>query len=335
MTGKATAPGGSVALELHELVVPFGAGAGLHPVSLRVEHGERLVLVGASGEGKTTLLRAVAGLAPVSSGRVTIGGADATGLRAERRGAVYLRQMPLLFPHLTVAENVAFPLRVRGIRGPEVERRVSDALRAVRLEGYSARTPSGLSGGEAQRVALARATVARPAVLLLDEPLSALDPSLREEVRSSIERISEETRPGLVIVTHDLDEAGLLGHRIGVMAGRAIAQVDAPAQLFANPATLAVADFLGIPNRLCGSVEPGGEFVALGGAIRLPCGRPPGPALAVFRADALSIGGSGALEGRVTSQLHRAHGVAVRGGSGCGGAATGGVRPAAPRAARG
>jgi putative spermidine/putrescine transport system ATP-binding protein len=312
MSGDGVARGEPAALELRDLVVPFGSDPGLRPVSLRVAYGERVVLVGASGEGKTSLLRAVAGLAPVTSGRVIIAGADATALRAEHRGAVYLRQMPLLFPHLSVAENVAFPLRVRGVREPEIGERVAEALRAVRLDGYAARAPSRLSGGEAQRVALARATVARPAVLLLDEPLSALDPSLREEVRSSIVRISEEGRAGLVIVTHDLDEAGLLGHRIGVLAGREIAQIDPPAQLFASPASLGVAEFLGIANRIAGSVQGDGTFVATGGALRIRCALAPGPAVAAFRADAVRIRAGGTLTGQVTSHLHRAHGVAVR-----------------------
>jgi ABC-type sugar transport system ATPase subunit len=295
------------ALQLVDLEVPFGGEPGLEPISLEVRHGERLVLVGASGAGKTTLLRAIAGLSPAAGGRMHIGGVDSAGVPAEARNAIYLRQTPVLFPHLTVFENVAFALRVRRVARSEVRLRVEQALAAVQLEDLGRRRPATLSGGQAQRVALARAIVSRPALLLLDEPLSALDPTLRDEVRQSIVRVAQEYGPGLVVVTHDLDEAGLLADRIGVIIDRKLEQIDAPAELFGRPASLPVARFLGIPNQVSGVLESGGRFTWSGGTLQFPESGRPGPATAVFRGDALRPDPSGPLRGIVTALLHRGH----------------------------
>lgn len=241
---------------------PRPTPAGLVGVTLEVGAGERLVLVGASGAGKTTLLRAVAGLVPIDEGRIEIGGTDVTRLPPERRGAVYLHQSPVLFPHLTVEENVAFPLRIRGVPRGEARRRVQEVLAAVRLAELGHRPSAALSGGQRHRVALARAVVAGPSLLLLDEPLSSLDPSLRQEIRDVIvqlqERAQAEVRaqvgardePGLVLVTHDLEEAGLLGHRVGIVMDGGLAQMAPPEELFRAPATLEVARFLGYRNEL-------------------------------------------------------------------------------------
>ncbi|HEU5171862.1 MAG TPA: ABC transporter ATP-binding protein [Gemmatimonadales bacterium] len=297
------------ALRVEGLAVPFGEQAGLTGVAFEVGPAERLAVVGGSGAGKTTLLRAIAGLSPVGAGRVVIGGHDVTALPAERRDAVYLHQSPLLFPHLTAGENVAFPLRVRRVPQAEIVARVRDALAAVRLDGFAARAPRTLSGGQRHRVALARAVVSRPAVLLLDEPLSALDPALREEVRESLLALQRAYRPALVMVTHDLDDAGLLGDRIGVLLGGRLAQLARPEELFARPATLAVARLLGIPNVLPGIVRPGNRFesplgtVALHGAL---AGVAVGPAVAVFRPDAAAPAPDGPLSARVTAVRHRA-----------------------------
>jgi putative spermidine/putrescine transport system ATP-binding protein len=299
--------GSATVLRLRDLVVRFGSEAGLQPVSLEVGGGELLALVGASGAGKTTLLKAVAGLAACASGKVEIGGGDVTHVPAEKRSAVYLRQSPVLFPHLSVFENVAFPLRVRRVRGAEIGGRVEQALSAVRLDGMGGRRTTTLSGGQSQRVALARAIVARPRVLLLDEPLSALDPSLREEMRQSILDVLREYAPGVLMVTHDLDEAGLLADRIGVLIDRRLAQVDTPAKLFSRPESLAVARFLGFANRLRGQVTDDGIFASPLG--RIPAGDrlPNGPAVAVFRADAVRANPTGERGGRVISLLFRAH----------------------------
>lgn len=281
------------ALRLDEVVVGFGDGPGLLPVSLAVAPGERLVVLGASGAGKTTLLRAVAGLAPVRAGRVWVAAPnrdlrDVTALPPERRDAVYLHQTPAPFAHLSVFENVAFALRLRRVPGAELRRRVGDALALVQLEAYAARLPHQLSGGQRHRVALARAIVARPAVLLLDEPLSSLDPSLRDEVRQAIVRAQEEYGPALVLVTHDLDEAGLVAHRAAVLAERRLLQVAPPAVLFAQPASLAVARFLGVGAEVPGRVDADGYFRSALGTWPAP-GVVPGAAVAVVRPDALRL----------------------------------------------
>lgn len=257
------------ALLLEEVHAPFGdaGGRGLRGVSLQVGPGERVALLGPSGAGKTTLLRVVAGLAALEHGRVAVGGRDVTALPPERRGAVYLHQTPVLFPHLTVGENVAFALRVGRAPEAEVAAAVERALAAVRLDGWAARRPFGLSGGERHRVALARAVAARPAVLLLDEPLAALDPSLRAEVRAAIAAAQRESGAALVLVTHDLDDAGALADRVAVLLDGAVAQLDTPARLFTRPASLAVARFLGTFVELRGTVREDGAFAGAFGAL--------------------------------------------------------------------
>ncbi len=312
------------ALRLDGVEVGFGSGPGLQPVSLDVAAGERLVVLGASGAGKTTLLRAVAGLEPVRAGRIWIaapGAAprDVTALAPERRDAVYLHQTPTPFAHLSVYENVAFPLRVRRVPRGDVDRRVRDALELVRMGEYAARMPHTLSGGQRHRVALARAIVARPAVLLLDEPLAALDPSLRDDVREAIVRAQEGTqapasaRPSLVLVTHDLDEAGLLAHRVAVLAERRVLQVAPPAELFERPASLAVARFLGVGAELAGTVDGAGCFACALGSWAV--GAAAGPAAAVVRPDALRLvppGHPGAAAATVVDVRHRARQTTVR-----------------------
>lgn len=299
------------ALRLVDLRLPFGEAGGLEPLSLEVAEGERLVIVGASGAGKTTLLRGIAGLGPVAGGRVEIGGRDVTRTPAERRDAVYLHQTPLLFPHLSVGENIAFPLRVRGVPDAEARRRVEELLAAVRLEGYAGRRPTTLSGGQRHRVALARAVAARPTLLLLDEPLASLDPALREEVRGAIVEIQRAHRAAMVLVTHDLDEAGLLGDRVGVLLDRRLAQVAPPEQLFRAPASLAVARFLGFPNQLPGRARADGSVDWLLGVLHPPRPAPPGPVVLVFRPDALAVA-AGGVEGRVVGVLHRAERTTAR-----------------------
>lgn len=225
------------ALLVAGLSVPFGAGPGLRDVSFDVAAGERLVVLGASGAGKTSLLRALAGLAPTTGGTIAVAG-----------DAIYLHQTPVLFPHLTVYENVAFPLRVRGQR--DVDARVKAALDSVHMTGFAPRMPRTLSGGQAHRVALARAVIARPALLLLDEPLSSLDPTLREDMRRTILGLQSDWDGAMVIVTHDLDEMSALADRVAVLLDRRIAQIASPAELLSHPSSLAVARFLGHLNEL-------------------------------------------------------------------------------------
>jgi ABC-type sugar transport system ATPase subunit len=300
-----------VTLEVAGLTVPFGDAPGLRDISFAVAPGERLVLLGASGAGKTTLLRAVAGLAPVEAGRITIAGRNVTALPAERRNAVYLHQTPLLFPHLSVFENVAFPLRIRGSEESEVRAAVAELLESVRLDGLDARRSHTLSGGQKHRAALARAVAARPAVLLLDEPLAALDPALRDEVRVTLLSLQARYRPALVIVTHDLEDAAVLGDRIGVLLGGALAQVDPPERLFQRPASLAVAHFLGIPNLVPGSIASG-QFRSALGTIPVEPGMSAGPATAAFGSDALRPHPCGSLRGTVRKVQHGPRGATLR-----------------------
>jgi putative spermidine/putrescine transport system ATP-binding protein len=306
----ARVPEHAPALRVVGLTVPFGDQPGLADLSFAVDAGERFVIVGSSGAGKTTLLRAIAGLASVTAGTVAVGGRDVTRLPPERRDAVYLHQAPVLFPHLRVLDNVLFPLRVRGVPSPVARERALQALAAVRMEGYAARDPRTLSGGQRHRVALARAVAARPALLLLDEPLASLDPSLRDDVREAIVSIQREHRPALVLVTHDLDEAGLLADRVAVLVDRRIAQTAPPAELFARPATLAVARFLGVANEVAGRLCDGGRFECPLGVLRPGAAHgPAGSAVAVFRPEAarLTADSSGAA-GHVVALRHRAHG---------------------------
>lgn len=242
------------ALALRDVAIPFGNAAGLTGVCLGVAPGERLVLLGPSGEGKTTLLRAVAGLTPVTTGRVLIDACEVTALPPERRSAVYLHQQPVLFPHLTVRENVAFPLVVRAADRAAQQRVVQPLLERLNIAALAERLPRSLSGGQRHRVALARALAASPRVLLLDEPLSALDPTLREDVREAIRDAHTGSDAALLLVTHDLDDAAALGDRIAVLLDRTLAQIATPHVLFAQPASLAVMRFLGAHQELPGTI---------------------------------------------------------------------------------
>lgn len=310
----------AAALDLRVVSAPFGDGVGLSDVSLRVEAGERLAIVGPSGVGKTTLLRVAAGLAPLHQGRVLVAGRDVTALPPEQRGVVYLHQAPALFPHLAVGENVAFALRVRGQRGETVRERVRAALAAVKLDGFEARPSHALSGGQRHRVALARAIAARPGVLLLDEPLAALDPALRAEVGAAIVAAQAEYGPAMLLVSHDLEDVGTLADRVAVLVDGGIAQCAAPEVLFARPATLAVARFLGIYQELPGHPRADGAIACALGVIDLPrhlqnAVRPGSGVTVAFRADALRVASPGAHDNdtraRVVGVRHRPRGSTV------------------------
>lgn len=232
-------------LVVQNLSVPFGTRPGLRDISLRVARGERLVIVGPSGAGKTSLLRGIAGLTDVTRGSISIGGRDVTQVPPEQRGAVYMHQTPLLFPHLNVFENVAFPLRVRGVGSVELRDRVNDSLAKVQINAFATRAPQTLSGGQQHRVALARAVISRPQLLLLDEPFSSLDPNLRDDVRDALVALQTAFQLSVLLVTHDIDEASRLADRIAVMIDGDILQTGSPADVFEAPATLAIAAALG------------------------------------------------------------------------------------------
>jgi len=258
-----------IALSVRGVTHRYGDVVALDRADLDVERGEVMALLGPSGSGKTTLLAVVAGMLAPAEGRVTLGGRELLGEPPERRRLGMVFQDYALWPHLTVAQNVAFPLRRRGLRGPELRARVRAALDRVGLDGFDARRPAALSGGQQQRVALARAVVAEPELLLLDEPLSALDPDTRGQVRGELAALLHTLGLTTVLVTHDRDDAFELADRVAVLLGGRVAQVAEPATAFERPADAAVARFLGLA-LFDATVEAGG--IARVGAVRIALG---------------------------------------------------------------
>jgi ABC-type Fe3+/spermidine/putrescine transport system ATPase subunit len=256
-------------VDIRNLVFGIGALQILKDVSLTVDEGRCLALLGPSGCGKTSTLRAVAGFVRPSGGSISIGGRDVLGLPPHKRNIGLVFQDYALFPHMSVADNVAYGLRRRSVGRADIAKRVAAALETVRLQDFGARYPAQLSGGQQQRVALARALVIEPDLLLLDEPLGALDRKLREEMQGELKRIQRETGITTIIVTHDQEEALSLADQVAVMFDGQIAQVDAPARLYRQPATRRILEFLGEANVLPGEVSALGVSVA-GGAVTLP-----------------------------------------------------------------
>jgi spermidine/putrescine ABC transporter ATP-binding subunit len=232
----------------------FGPVAAVHDVSLEIRANEFFALLGPSGCGKTTLLRLLAGLERASGGRILIGGEDMARVPPNRRPVNMVFQSYAVFPHMSVAQNVAYGLRVTGVPRAEAVLRVEQALAMVRLDGLGDRRPDQLSGGQLQRVALARALIKRPKVLLLDEPLSALDRKLREEMQLELVRLQQEVGITFVIVTHDQEEALSMADRIGVMDHGRLLQVASPQELYEAPSCRMVADFIGKMNLFSGRV---------------------------------------------------------------------------------
>jgi ABC-type Fe3+/spermidine/putrescine transport system ATPase subunit len=223
----------------------FGSVVAVDDVSLEIRPNEFFALLGPSGCGKTTLLRMLAGFEWPSAGRIVIDGEDMAQMPPNRRPVNMVFQSYAVFPHMSVADNVAYGLRVTGTPGSEIKPRVKDALAMVRLAGLDERLPDQLSGGQRQRVALARALIKRPKVLLLDEPLSALDKKLREEMQLELVRLQQDVGITFVIVTHDQDEALSMADRIAVMDQGRILQTAPPDELYEAPNCRMVADFIG------------------------------------------------------------------------------------------
>jgi putrescine transport system ATP-binding protein len=238
----------------------FGAVVAVDNVDLEIARGELFALLGGSGCGKSTLLRLLAGLETPDSGRILIDGEDMTGVPPHRRPVNMMFQSYALFPHMDVATNVGYGLRRDGAPKSEIAARVAQALALVRLEELGARKPSQLSGGQRQRVALARALVKRPKILLLDEPLAALDRKLREGTRFELVRLQEQLGLTFIVVTHDQEEAMSMASRLAVMNAGRIVQTGAPHELYEQPASRFVADFIGIANIL--EIGPG-QWLAL------------------------------------------------------------------------
>ena len=251
------APGTSVAghLVVSGTSKRFGAAVVLDSLSISVAKGEFVSLLGPSGCGKTTLLRCVAGLLRPDAGRITVAGQDITTLPAHKRNVGVVFQNYALFPHMTVAENVAYPLEVRGMGRSEREDRVRRALEMVKMAGFGGRRPAQLSGGQQQRIALARALVFEPELVLMDEPLGALDKQLREHMQFEITRLSHQLGLTVVYVTHDQSEALTMSDRIAVFNDGVIQQLAAPDELYERPRNSFVAQFIGENNTLPGRIE--------------------------------------------------------------------------------
>ncbi len=242
-------------IRIQDVTKRYGTATVVDNVSLQIAAGELFFLLGPSGCGKTTLLRILAGFVEPDAGDVYLGERRVTDLPPRARDTAMVFQTYALWPHMTVAKNVAFGLQVRGLKREEIRHRVEQALKLVRMEGYGDHRPNQLSGGQQQRIALARALVIGPQVLLLDEPLSNLDARLRDEMREEIRRLHRETGLTMVYVTHDQKEALALAGRLAVMERGKLVQVGAPSEVYQRPANRFVASFLGDSNFIPGTVR--------------------------------------------------------------------------------
>ncbi|MBL8711244.1 MAG: ABC transporter ATP-binding protein, partial [Rhodospirillaceae bacterium] len=261
-------------------------------LDLAVADNEFFALLGPSGCGKTTLLRMIAGFEVPDEGRIILGGSDITGLKANRRPINLMFQSYALFPHMSVAANVAYGLEMEGMRGAELARRVEEALALVQLTALAKRKPAQLSGGQKQRVALARALVKRPKLLLLDEPLGALDKKLREQMQIELKRLQQETGIAFLVVTHDQEEALTMADRIALLRAGRIAQLDRPRALYERPNSRFVADFIGQMNFLEGTRRSDGfEVPGLGvfGALNLEDIAPGAPGVLAIRPERIEL----------------------------------------------
>ncbi|MFA6921969.1 MAG: ABC transporter ATP-binding protein [Gallionella sp.] len=241
-------------LEIKNVTRRFGDFTAVNDVSLCIEAGEFFTLLGPSGCGKTSILRMIAGFDPPDAGQIWLDGKDLAGIPPEQRPVRTVFQSYALFPHMTVAQNIAFPLKIAHIPQDEIHRRTADTLERMRLTEKADDYPHELSGGQQQRVALGRALVSRPLVLLLDEPLAALDAKLREEMQIELINLQREVGITFVFVTHAQDEALALSHRIAVMRSGRVEQVDEPSKLYGFPGNRFVADFIGHINMLDATV---------------------------------------------------------------------------------
>ena len=315
----------SPVVELRQISKSFGEIRALDDISLLVHQGELLSLLGPSGCGKTTTLNVVAGFVAPDAGRVLVDGADVTDAPPYRRGLGVVFQSYALFPHMTVEENVAFGLRERGVPRREIATRVAEALALVRLPAAGPRRPRELSGGMQQRIALARALVIRPRVLLLDEPLAALDKKLREEMRAELKDIQQRVGVTTVFVTHDQHEALGLSDRIAVLNAGRVEQLGSPRDVYERPATRFVADFIGASTVLeATAVAAGAVELAPGVRLDVKLDRVLGEAERVrllVRPERIALGGGtvNAIAARVTRLMylgdHTDVGLELAGGS--------------------
>jgi spermidine/putrescine transport system ATP-binding protein len=304
----ATDADGHIVLE--NVTKTFGEVTAVDAVSLTIGKGEFFSLLGPSGCGKTTTLRMIAGFEEPTSGRLLLEGEDVTYVPAAKRNVNMVFQAYALFPHMTVWDNVAFGLKIKKVGRSETQQRVAEALKTVRLEGMDRRRPTQLSGGQQQRVALARALVNRPAALLLDEPLGALDLKLRKEMQLELKHLAVETRTTFVYVTHDQEEALTMSDRIAVMDRGLVEQVATPRELYERPATPFVAGFIGVSNiiHLRPDRRDNGHFVmelGEGEHVMAPAGRGTGngPVLMTVRPEKVKFADVGDPQSRISATV--------------------------------
>lgn len=291
---------GNASLQLKNVNLAYGKGARvIRDLNLDLEPGEMLALLGASGCGKTTILKLIAGLLHPDSGTIQIDGQTVNGVVPELRRAAMVFQKPLLFPYLSVAENIGFSLKLRGATDSTIRDRVREALALVRLEGFESRRPSELSGGQEQRVSLARALVSEPRILLLDEPFAALDESLRGEIRSLVRMIQRETKLTTLFVTHDQNEAAAVSHRIAFLHDGRLSQTGTLREFYERPADLETAKFFGWQT-LRGRMANGYVTTALG---EVEADGLAGAGWIAIRAEALRLVDSGGIAGNVSSSI--------------------------------
>src|SRR5271155_4834106 len=283
---------GGTLLEVRAVSKQFGAATVLKNISLGIAGGEFLTLLGESGSGKTTLLRLIAGFEAPTSGEIWMSGQRLDTLPPYRRPVNTVFQHYALFPHLNVRENVAYGLRVQATPAGEIGVRVDEALRMVKMQDFAVAHPAKLSGGQQQRIALARALVNRPQLLLLDEPLSALDANLRKQMQSELKSLQREIGITFLFVTHDQEEAMALSDRIALLRDGALEQVASPREIYGRPATAYAAQFIGQTNLLHAEVRDGR---AVCGALQWPSSETAGPAVFSLRPEDISRVGSSDL----------------------------------------
>lgn len=281
--------GHGVAVTLSDLRRTYGSVSALDGLTLDIAPGEFIALLGPSGCGKTTALRVLAGLEDADSGRIEVGGKDITAVPTSARDMGMVFQAYSLFPHMTARRNVEFGLQLRRIPGPRRRARAAEMLDLVELSNQADRYAHQMSGGQQQRVALARALAIEPQVLLLDEPLSALDAKVRVQLRDEIRRIQLEVGTTTLFVTHDQEEALAVADRVGVMRAGNLEQLASPQDLYSRPATAFVADFVGLTNRLRATVE--GDHAHVLGALvpLLPGSASGGPAIVLVRPESIAV----------------------------------------------
>jgi ABC-type Fe3+/spermidine/putrescine transport system ATPase subunit len=286
----AIAGSGDVLLEVRNIAKSFGAREVLKRISLEIASGEFLTLLGESGSGKTTLLRLIAGFEQPTSGEIWMSGERLDTLPPYKRRVNTVFQNYALFPHLTVQENVGYGLQVGGTAKSEIPSRVTEALRMVKMQEFVASRPAKLSGGQQQRVALARALVNRPRLLLLDEPLSALDANLRKQMQGELKSLQRELGITFLFVTHDQDEAMALSDRIALLKNGALEQVASPREIYAHPATSYTAEFIGQTNLLRSQIRNG---VVAWGPLQWSATQPSGAVLFSLRPEAIHLSPDG------------------------------------------